>query len=673
MQARQSQVPTRRACSRNVTLPAPSSPHPLARGRSSGTLARIARSLPSLALVAGFVSLVVPPSQAAAASCVQAYTHTFSSTGAEQCFQVPAGVSELHIVAVGGHGSRAIFESGGEGGAGALVSGDIGVVPFEVLYIEVGANGNSSGSTVFGGGGGGGDEDGGGGGATTVETEAAAHSESDESALVVAGGGGGGGSEVGVPGPPFHVAGGNGGAAGIDAAGEGAAGTAGANDISVSGVDTRGGAGGGGGTASAAGAGGAGGVCEGACSGEEIASFMGVVGGPGARNAGGYAGDSGGGGGGGYWGGASGGEGGFYFDFEMGRSAQGGHGGGGGGSSFAAPSVGGVAIATATTATPEVVLSTSPATISSVSTIDFGTQFVNQPGPVEQLIVANSGEAPLEFTGLATITGADASDFSIPTGDDGCNGQTLLHGASCAIGVRFTAATTGTLTATLNFGPNDASNSPTVALTGAGTQEPNGTTGPSGPTGPTGPTGPSGTTGPSGPTGPSGATGPSGPTGPSGVTGSAGSTGPTGPSGLDGVSGAVGASGPSGPTGPSGLDGVSGATGSTGPSGPTGPKGPAGVRGPAGKVQLITCERSKGKHGQAVQKCKSSPIKFTSAGLKIAASLSRGEVIFATGFAIGPDAKTRLVLSPRRRITNGRYTLTLKRDGALSHRTIMIE
>jgi hypothetical protein len=94
-------------------------------------------------------------------------------------------------------------------------------------------------------------------------------------------------------------------------------------------------------------------------------------------------------------------------------------------------------------------------------------------------------------------------------------------------------------------------------------------------------------------------------------------------------------------------------------------------------VQLITCERSKGKHGQTVQKCKnspsSSPIKFTSAGVKLAATLRRGKVIFATGFAIGANAKTRLVLTPRRAIGKGRYLLTIEHNARQSRQTIMIE
>ena len=93
-------------------------------------------------------------------------------------------------------------------------------------------------------------------------------------------------------------------------------------------------------------------------------------------------------------------------------------------------------------------------------------------------------------------------------------------------------------------------------------------------------------------------------------------------------------------------------------------------------MQLITCERVAGAHGQTTQKCKSSPssspIKFSGAGLKIAATLSRGAVTYATGFAVASGAKTRLVLSPRRTIIKGRYTLTLKRNGKRSRQTATI-
>ena len=79
---------------------------------------------------------------------------SFGSTGAEQCYNVAAGVSEVAITAIGGKGGIGYPPGfGGSAGAGAIVTGDLPVIPGEVLYVEVGANGTEAGSADFGGGG----------------------------------------------------------------------------------------------------------------------------------------------------------------------------------------------------------------------------------------------------------------------------------------------------------------------------------------------------------------------------------------------------------------------------------------------------------------------------------------------------------------------------------------
>lgn len=110
------------------------------------------------------------------------------------------------------------------------------------------------------------------------------------------------------------------------------------------------------------------------------------------------------------------------------------------------------------------------AAISSPSNIGFGALAENEPSPVSWLEVTNSGGAPLAFTSPATIaTGVHADDFTIPTGDDLCNGETLAPGQICWIGVQFTPSSTSTETGTLDFGDNDADPQPgTIALSGQG-------------------------------------------------------------------------------------------------------------------------------------------------------------------------------------------------------------
>jgi hypothetical protein len=222
-------------------------------------------------------------------SAAHAATATFFSTGGEQTFTVPAGVSSVHIVAIGGSGGDG-GTNGGAGGVGAQVSGNLSVTPGQALFIEVAGNGQSAPSGGAGGFNGGASGGGGGGGASDVRAAPRSSGLSPDRRLIVAAGGGGGAG----------AGSGGGGGAG------GAAGTAGADDAG------GGGNGGGGpGTSTAGGGGGFG------------SSGDGTNGQLGSGGAGATAGPAGGGGAGGYYGGG-GGSSGINF----------GGGGGGGGSSL---------------------------------------------------------------------------------------------------------------------------------------------------------------------------------------------------------------------------------------------------------------------------------------------------------------------------------------------------
>jgi hypothetical protein len=131
---------------------------------------------------------------AAPVAGAQATTQTFTYTGGEQTFSVPAGVTSVEVVATGGHGGSAA----GAGGAAAQVTGTVSVTPGETLYVEVGGNGENgspdgdsgASSGGFNGGAAGGA---GGGGASDVRTSPAVDGISPDDRLVVAGGGGGSG------------------------------------------------------------------------------------------------------------------------------------------------------------------------------------------------------------------------------------------------------------------------------------------------------------------------------------------------------------------------------------------------------------------------------------------------------------------------------------------------
>ena len=264
--------------------------------------------------------------------------------------------------------------------------------------------------------------------------------------------------------------------------------------------------------------------------------------------------------------------------------------------------------------------------ISSAPSVAFGSQTTGEPGPVLWLEVENSGGTSLTFTTPAQITGADAGDFAIPSGDERCDGMSLSSEQYCAIGVQFTAAANGSRSATLSFGTNNAASTPTVALSGTGVAANSGPTGPTGPAGPTG------------------------------------STGPTGPKG------------------------VGGATGSAGKTGASGARGPAGPPGKNGQVELVTCKtvvkRVRGKHKKrpatrqvCTTKTVTGPVMFKTAAVA-RAELSRGRVVYATGVATRTSEHPGLELSFTRKFRAGRYTLTQRwRTGRTSHimrQTIML-
>jgi Glycine rich protein len=236
-----------------------------------------------------------------------ATTQTFNSTGGEQTFTVPAGVTFVHVVAIGGRGGSGDSSgaTGGVGGFGAQVAADLPVTAGQLLYIEVAGNGKSGlapnpGAGGFNGGGAGGftQGGGGGGGASDVRTRPLAAGLAPDTRLLIAAGGGGGGA-----GSSSAIPGSDGGAAGNPGA-----------------LETSGGnAGGGPGTATAGGAGGTPSTCE-----DGIAGALGLGGAGGGSSGSGCSG--GGGGGGGLFGGGGGATGGFF----------GGAGGGGGSTAFAA-------------------------------------------------------------------------------------------------------------------------------------------------------------------------------------------------------------------------------------------------------------------------------------------------------------------------------------------------
>jgi DNA-binding beta-propeller fold protein YncE len=172
------------------------------------------------------------------------HTVTFATTGAEQQFVVPTGVTSLVVAAVGARGGDS--GTGYAGGRGARVAGTVPVTPGQTLFVEVGGNGATIGGSLAAAGGfngGGSSTRGTGGGASDVRTVSRANADATaslDSRVVTAGGGGGAGGAAHAgsadgSGMPCSLSGtAAGGGAGT--ASQGGAGVNGPNDAGAYGV-----------------------------------------------------------------------------------------------------------------------------------------------------------------------------------------------------------------------------------------------------------------------------------------------------------------------------------------------------------------------------------------------------------------------------------------------------
>ncbi len=467
---------------------------------------RVPHSLRRAALGGGAFCAVFAVAALAAGPALAAppkATATFSSTGGEQSFTVPAGVTSIRVRAIGeaGREGRGFFRQPAPGGKGAAIAAQLAVTPGEVLYLEVAAPG-------FNGAGLGGYQAGNGGSASDIRSAAIGAEGSLESRLVVAGGGGGGGGTwVAAHG------GGGGDAGGADPA---AAGSSGGDEN---------------GHVTAFGGGGAtgqkGGVGAHLC-GEEL-----TPGGDGALGQGGFGGErgflpfsDGGGGGAGYYGGGGG-----EAACGNGEASSGAGGGGGGGSSYVSdeaehasfgladreiePSVT-ITYLTPATATPDTSEVVFPA-----------TQPQSTLSPPQTVTFTNEGGNPLMISGETfaasepAISSDHPEDFLV--GSSTCLGAVAFE-APCQLQVRFAPQGTGERTATLRVAGNMGEGTRVITLSGTGGALPQGE---------------------AGATGEKGAQGHAG----SGATGAAGATGATGPAGEPGKPGAPGPQGERGPRG----------------------------------------------------------------------------------------------------------------------------
>jgi hypothetical protein len=300
---------------------------------------------------------------------------TFTYTGAEQSYRVPAGVVLVRVDAVGAFGGPDV----NSGGLGLTLTAYLPVRPRQVLYVEVGKAGVAGGAAGFGGGGAAGTQASGqpgagsGGGATDVRTcsELAASCPggitSAKSRLIVAGGGGGAGGTGSGFGSVCGMSGiaGNAGAGGGGGGGTTVTIKAGTVILASQGASVSPSVPAGGGTAKAPGGGAAGANCGTGTGNTYPNSVPGSAGSGPAGAAGANAvaqTGAGGGGGGGYFGGGSGASGQQTCN-SGGCFANNNGSGGGGGSSFVtakAPlgSFGDTSAAASVTFTPQIAITT---------------------------------------------------------------------------------------------------------------------------------------------------------------------------------------------------------------------------------------------------------------------------------------------------------------------------
>jgi hypothetical protein len=399
---------------------------------SAGLHSRSAAALIAIVVIAlGLVGLAVAAPASATgipalgAGCVQAshfgtVSCTYTGTGAEQTFVVPAGVTSLTVTATGAAGGlgQTFYRGTIPGGNGGVVTAPLTVAPASTLFVEVGGgdgfNGGGSGSQWFQ------RYTGNGGGASDVRTVSRTDAGTLDSRLLVAGGGGGAGGEGLTLG--FTSTTPNGGVGG----------SAGAQGASGESQGTYGGAAGGQpGTASAGGAGAPGVVRSGTSGGQGVGG-NGAQYGAGAGQVNGNGGDygGGGGGGGGGWFGGGGGGGG------TGYVASSGGGGGGGGSSYV-PTGGTTSTAAAGTAASVVI------TYQPVGTPAY---LIEYPGT--STIIAGTSLS-LQTVGV-NADGAGVADLSSTTAlaispDGSCSGTVCTPALP---GAHTITATNGSLSAT---------------------------------------------------------------------------------------------------------------------------------------------------------------------------------------------------------------------------------
>jgi hypothetical protein len=183
------------------------------------------------------------------------------------------------------------------------------------------------------------------------------------------------------------------------------------------------------------------------------------------------------------------------------------------------------------TKTVKIVPNAGPGPAFAANTPVFPTQQVGTMGPGQEVTVTDTGDEPLEISGVSVEATEPASRGDFVVAGDSCSSMTVQPGQSCTVLVRFAPARADvTSEEALVFATITSAGVEKVTLTGLSQTQPviEGPVGPAGPQGPAGANGAPGKEGKAGPAGAKGATGPKGSTGPKGATGASGPKGAPG-------------------------------------------------------------------------------------------------------------------------------------------------
>jgi CSLREA domain-containing protein len=107
-----------------------------------------------------------------------------------------------------------------------------------------------------------------------------------------------------------------------------------------------------------------------------------------------------------------------------------------------------------------------PAVSLSPAALDFGVQATGRLAATRSIIVSNTGNGTLSFTGAPTLIGSHSDDFVLV--NNGCTADILAGGPSCTITLGFTPGANGARSATLRIPTNAVGSPQTVALDGTG-------------------------------------------------------------------------------------------------------------------------------------------------------------------------------------------------------------